>query len=147
MELQLSKELLLTLLNSSCLYLMFSSASSWSLSKKLVRDMLLVALIPLLLMGYVMLEASKQELSVNTHRNLQSLAELQAIRLRQLVVDTQSLTAGLARNQAIVSLLSRVSAAAALRENASYELDNIVLTNPTFASAFVLDARGMGVVS
>lgn len=111
--------------------------------------MLLVSLIPLLLMGYVMLEASKREIILISHQNLKSVARLESVRLEQLILDTQRMALTLSRNQTVIALFTKESLrpSASAVDNAILELKNLVDTNPTIASAFIINREGIGIAS
>jgi len=112
-------------------------------------DLLLAALVPLTIVLWWTGSQSSSELTEAARKNTSLLARATAARLDQLLLDTSRFAESVASDDRIVALCADPGAAhespvyaAALRR-----LELAEQTNPDCASAFITNAKGMGIAS
>lgn len=119
---------------------------SWPLAAKLSIDLVLCALVPLAIAILIASGQSRRELGEAARRDLRLVAQVTAARLDQLIDDTSKSNRFLALHDAVLrSCLP--GARPEDRDGATRRLRALIDTNADYASAFVLDANGIGVAS
>jgi serine phosphatase RsbU (regulator of sigma subunit) len=125
------------------------SPSSWPIAVKLFGAMLVASLLPLSVALWWTGAQSRHELERGAQRNMELHAQSAADRLDQLITDFARTAATLARDERTVLLCAAATGpeAQALAEPVQHRLRVAVEANPDIASAFVIDARGVGIAS
>lgn len=122
-----------------------------SIKFKMVRDLALAAVVPLMLFAVVSLATSARSLEVSARENLELVARVTATRLDQLLAGGSALTGTLARDEGVVALCRRSGAGggvdAAAREAVTRQLNAGLLADAQLAQVTVLDMGGVGIAS
>lgn len=126
-----------------------SSRRGTPLAVKFALDLLLVALVPLALVTWLFLSRGRAALEEAAKVDMTLHASLTAARVDQLVVDSSRLARQLALDDDVLAICRSTSPAErdSLRAHVLQRLAAITSTNPDFASAFVVDAKGVGLAS
>ena len=123
--------------------------SSWPIAAKLFGAMIFASLLPLSVALWWTASQSRHELERTARRNMELHASAAAERLDQLITDTARLATSLARDERTVLLCAAAAGpdAQPLADPVGHRLRVAVETNPDLASAFIIDARGLGLAS
>ncbi|MBX3402033.1 MAG: SpoIIE family protein phosphatase [Phycisphaeraceae bacterium] len=125
--------------------------SSWPIAAKLFGAMIIASLLPLSVALWWTASQSRHELERAARRNMELHAAAAAERLDQLIGDTARLASSLAKDERTVMLCTAAAAARPdahpLADPMGHRLRVAVETNPDLASAFIIDARGIGLAS
>ncbi len=122
-----------------------SEPGSWPIALKMSVAMVLTALSPMLVTGYVNLQGSLDTVSKAELQNLEQVARATAGRVAQLIGDTENLARSLAADEAFVAFLSRPDAAGA--EAMRIKLERLTRANPDIHLTMIMDASGQALVS
>jgi sigma-B regulation protein RsbU (phosphoserine phosphatase) len=119
-----------------------------SIRFKMVRDLTLAALLPLLVFTLLSFRAARTSLETSAGENLTLLARVTATRLDQLLADGLNLADTLARDERVVRLCrAHADPQPALRDDVTRALAAAVQANATIAQATVLSQDGLGIAS
>lgn len=120
---------------------------SWPIAVKMSIDLLLAALVPLGLALVLTGGESHRQLDKSARDNLFLLARVTASRLDQLLQDTARMVQLLSRDDSAAALCGGDSKTRKdLAETVQRQLQSVLDTNPDFASIFLTDAGGIGLV-
>lgn len=125
-----------------------------SIRVKMVRDLALAALLPLVLFALVSVYAGRQSLGTSARENLELLARVTATRLDQLLSGGLNLADTLARDERVVAYCTVVPGAGA-KNNWTQAAENALrrrwraaeLADPDLAQITLLDRNGKGIAS
>jgi serine phosphatase RsbU (regulator of sigma subunit) len=117
------------------------------LALKFALDLLLVALLPLALVTWLFLSRGRAELERAAKVDMTLHASLTAARVDQLVIDSTRSVQQVALDDDVIEMCTTPDQADALRPHVMQRLNAVTSTNPDFASAFVVNAKGTGLAS
>lgn len=124
---------------------------SWPVAVRLALDLSLAALIPLTVALWFSLARGRDALERAAEEHLVALAAATADRLDQIIAETSRAVRAIAGDEDIGALAFAAAEGGALSaqagEGAMRALAVALEVNPQFASAFVTDRRGVGVIS
>jgi serine phosphatase RsbU (regulator of sigma subunit) len=121
---------------------------SWSIAVKVTLLMLVVSLVPTGVASFLTIRRGLSAVMSASLVDLEQLAATTAAQLDQLITDTQRSLVQLSRDEGVVALCSaKTDQREHLLHDAQHQLDGLVSSNPDYASAFITDAVGVGIVS
>jgi len=122
----------------------FLSPRSWPIAVKMSIDLLLAALVPLLAAVWLTSSRSREHLQSEALDNLTLLAEVNATRIDQLLVDTQR-TLGIAVGDELVQMYctAEPEERERLSDSIHRRLGLIRESSPEFAAIYLIDSTGI----
>jgi len=121
----------------------------WPIAVKLSAMLLLAALVPMNVTAYYNLRGSLASVKKTAYQNLELLAASTANRLDQLIIDTQRVVIGISGDRHLIAFLS-VPVNQRDKEtvlSVQQMLQNILKSNPDYASIIIFDRKGIGQAS
>jgi serine/threonine protein kinase/HAMP domain-containing protein len=119
--------------------------ASWPLVVRMTIAMMVAALLPMLMTAYYNLNGSVTAVSASEMRNLQRIAKSSAGQVAQLIEDSQNLANYAATEAEFIDYLRRPDNAR--KQVVQAKLGNLIRTNPDVALIFLMDPRGVALVS
>ncbi|RZL11741.1 MAG: HAMP domain-containing protein [Rubrivivax sp.] len=124
---------------------MLTEPGSWPIALKMSVAMVLTALLPMLITGYINLKGSLETVSQAELQNLEQLARTTAGRVSQLIGDTENLARSLASDAAFVGFLLKPDQAG--EQAMRTKLERLARANPDIHLMMVMDANGKALVA
>jgi phosphoserine phosphatase RsbU/P len=135
---------------------LFSGKAKGAIGARLARDMIFVAVLPLVMFVFIGLTTSTRALEHAAKDNLQLVSSVTATRLDQMLSAGASLADAIARDDAVVELAKSQTNVVkgqtgepptALRAMVTRKLWSVVLANPDYAQITILSEAGIGICS
>jgi class 3 adenylate cyclase len=118
-------------------------ASAWPIAAKLSLVLVVVSLVPMAVTAMLDVRHARVTASRAEHEGLERLAESGAARIDQLLADTRRAAAIVAGDAEVVAFLAEGKE----RDSAALTIANVTLSNEDVAHTFLLDARGVCVLT